>query len=194
MITQLLWKKIGMSQIISENWNVLPVTYVEITDNEIIQVKTIEKDWYNAVVLWAYPYNRPTKNKKFKNISECKVESTDWLKVWDIVNIELFKDVISLTVTWFSKWKWTAWTIKRWNHSMQPKTHWSKERRHWSTMNCSTHRSRKGIKMAWRMWDERVTLRGREIPLVDLENKVVAVKWAVPWAINWLVILKKVAK
>lgn len=194
MITKLLWKKIGMSQIISENWTVIPVTYVEITDNEIIQIKTQDKDWYNAVVLWVNPYNQPTKNKRFQDISECRVDSVDWINIWDKFGISIFGDVSILTVTWFSKWKWTAWTVKRWNKSMQQKTHWSKDRRHWTTMNCSTHRSRKGIKMAWRMWNERVTLRNREIPMVDIWNNVLAVKWTVPWAINWLVILKKEVK
>lgn len=194
MITQLLWKKIGMSQIISESWDVVPVTYIEIGDNEIVQVKTQDKDWYNAVVLWANPYNKPSKNKKFQDIRECRVDSIEWLKIWDKVDVSIFKDVVSLTVTWFSKWKWTAWPVKRWNQSMQQKTHWTKDRRHWTTMNCSTHRSRKGIKMAWRMWDEKVTLRNRQIPLVDVENKVIAVKWSIPWAVNWLLILKKEVK
>ena len=192
MITLLMWKKIGMSQIISDSWNVVPVTYIEVWDNEVVQVKTEDKDWYNAVVLWADPCSKPTKTKKFKSINECKLDSVEWLKVWDKFDVGEFAEVGSLTVTWFSKGKWFAGPVKRWNRSVIRKTHWTKYARHGTTMNCSiTGRSKKWIKMAWRMWNDRVTLKNREIPLVDIENKVIAIKWAVPWAINGLVILKK---
>lgn len=193
MITQLLWTKVGMSQVINEKWEVVPVTYVEIGGNEVIQVKTEAKDWYNALVIWANPYARPTKNKKFKDIVECKMDDVGEVAIWTVFWVDSFKDETVLTVTWVSKWKWFAWPVRRWNKHVIRQSHGTKYGRHWSTLNCCrTWRSRKGIKMAWRMWTDRVTLRGREIPVVDVENRVIWVKWPIPWPAWSLVILKKV--
>ncbi len=192
MITLLMWKKIGMSQIISENWDSIPVTYVEIWDNEIVQIKTEQRDWYNAVVLWAHAYNKQSKNKKFMNVCECKLDSVEWINLWDKFDVWVFSDDKKLTVTWFSKGKWFTWEVKKWNRSITRKTHWTKDTRHGSTMNCAiTGRSKKWIHMAWRHWNDRLTLRNRTVPLVDIENRVIAIKWPIPWAINGLVIIKK---
>lgn len=192
MITWVLWTKVGMSQIINEQWNVVPVTYVLVEENEIVQLKTEEKDWYNAVVLWANPYNKPTKTKKFKDLKEFKVESLEWLKIWDKVDLSTFSEEVKLHVTSFSKGRWFQGQVKRWNRSIARKTHGTKYIRHGSTMNSAiTWRSKKWIKMAGHMWNDKVTLRNREIPFVDTDNKVIAVKWSVPGANGWLVILRK---
>jgi ribosomal protein L3 len=166
------------------------VTYVEVEDNNIIQIKTKDKDWYNAVVVWTHKYVNPSKNQIYKNIREFKTDSLDWFNKWDKIWLSIFSWVENLTISWTSKWKWTAWPVKRWHKKILHKTHWAKYQRHWSTMNCSTHRSRKGIKMAWRMWDISVTLRDRKVAHIDLENRVIAIKWALPWSINSLIILK----
>jgi len=192
MITWVLWTKVGMSQITNEQWNIVPVTYVLVEDNEILQLKTIEKDWYNAVILWANPYNKPTKTKKFKNLKEFKVDSLEWLKIWDKVDVSVLSEEKKLHITWFTKGKWFQGPVKRWNRSIARKTHGTKFIRHGSTMNSAiTWRSRKWIKMAGHMWNDQATLRNKEIPFVDTESKVVAVKWAVPGANGWLVILRK---
>ena len=192
MITWVLWTKIGMSQITNEQWNIVPVTYVLVEENEIVQLKTTENDWYNAVVLWAMPYNRPSKNKKFQNLREFKVDSLEWLEVWKKIDVSSFSEEKNLTITAFSKGKWFQGQVKRWNRKIARKTHGTKYIRHGSTMNSAiTWRSKKWIKMAGHMWNDQVTLKNREIPFVDTENKIIAIKWAVPGANGWLVILRK---
>jgi large subunit ribosomal protein L3 len=185
MITWIIWKKLGMSQIFDENWNVIPVTYVAIEENEIIQLKTEEKDWYNAIVVWADPYKNPSKNQKFKKLKEFKTSSLEWLKIWAKISVDSFKEETLLHITWISKWRWFSWQVKRWWRSIARKTHWTKYIRHGSTMNNAiTWRSRKWIKMAWHYWTDTITLKNRKVCLVDTNKKVIAIKWAIPW-FNW---------
>jgi len=182
-----------MSQIVNnENGNVTPVTYVLVEANEIVQLKTEEKDGYIAVVVWANPYNKPTKNKKFKNLREFRVDSLDWFKVWDKADLSHFEWIEELTITWYSKGRGFSGPVKRWNRSIARKTHGTKYIRHGSTMNsCITWRSKKWIKMAGQFWNDKTTLKARKVEFVDAENNVVAIRGSVPGANGWLVILRK---
>lgn len=193
MFTWFLATKVWMSQIVdNETWKITPVTYVSVEENEVIQIKTIEADWYNAVVLWSNPYNKQTKTRKFKHLKEFKVESIEWIKLWDKVNLSDFEWMEECHVTWVSKWKWFTWQVKRWNRKIARKSHWTKYIRHWSTMNSAiTWRSKKWIKMAGHAWSDNTTLRFREVSLIDLEENVFAIKWPIPWFNWWSVIIRK---
>jgi len=103
MFTWFLATKVWMSQIIdSETWKITPVTYVSVEENIVTQIKTADKDWYNAVVLWSNRYNKPTKTKIFKHLKEFKVESVEWIKLWDKVNLSDFEWMEECHVTWVS--------------------------------------------------------------------------------------------
>ena len=76
----IIGKKLGMSQVIQDDGRVIPVTFVQCDPNEVVQVKTVDKDGYPAIVLGFDAYKNPSKNKKFKTMGEFRIESTDEYK------------------------------------------------------------------------------------------------------------------
>jgi len=186
----ILWKKIGMSRIIQDD-KFIPVTYVLVPENEILHIRTIEKDGYNALVLWTDAYKKPRKTKKYKFIKEVLIEDSSNYKVWQMLTIKDLWDIETANITAVSKGKGFQGTVKRHKHHVIRKTHGTKYARHGSTMSsCITGRSKPGIKMPGRMGSDTVTLKSRKIVVINIEKNVYAVKGAVPWANDWLVILK----
>ncbi|MCD5382971.1 50S ribosomal protein L3 [Candidatus Gracilibacteria bacterium] len=193
MFTGFLATKVGMSQIIdNETGKITPVTYISVEENIVTQIKTIEKDGYNAVVLGTNKYNKPTKTRIFKNVKEFKVDSVEGIKIGDKVNLSDFEGMGECHVTGVSKGKGFAGPVKRWNRTIARKTHGTKYIRHGSTMNsCITGRSKKGIKMAGHMGNENTTLKFREVSLIDLDENVFAIKGPIPGFNGGSLIIKK---
>ena len=115
----IIGKKIGMSQVLLEDGKVLPVTFIAIEPNDIVQVKTIDNDGYAAVVLGCDPYKNPTKNKKYKKIKEFRVEEGKEYKKGDKVSVGDFAETEKVTLTAISKGKGFQGNIKR--HNFTPK-------------------------------------------------------------------------
>lgn len=189
----LIGRKLGMSQIITPEGVVVPVTYVEVLPNAIVQVKTIEKDGYNALVLGAFPEARPSKNRKFKTVREFRFDEIGSSVVGAEVSLgAVMASGDAVTVTGVSKGKGFAGTVKRYNHNTSRATHGQKYTRHGTTMNGkSTAHSRKGIPMPGQLGGDTVTLRGRQVVVVDLDRQVVGIKGALPGAINGAIFLRK---
>ena len=191
-MTGILGKKIGMSRITVDG-NFVPVTYIEATPNEIVQVKTPEKDGYSALVLGFDAYARPTKNRKFKHVREVKVEDSSSYKVGDKVTLADLGEFAEGVITGVSKGKGFQGPVRRWNRRVARKSHGTKYIRHGSTMSSAiTGRSKPGIKMAGHMGVDTVTLRNRKIVAVNTDKNVYAVKGAVPGAVNGLVVLHSI--
>lgn len=187
-------KKQEMTKLWIEN-KYVPVTLLVVPEQEILQWKSEDKDGYVAVVVWAdkKELNKEKWNKvSYAHITEFRdVEQSDDWKAW----AEQLIDVTAVKVTSISKWKWFQWVMKRYNFGWWPATHGSKfHRAAWSTGNRKPRRTIKGQKMAWRMWNDRVTLRS--VPVVDMWTNdgetIVALKWSVPGAYNSFVKLSVV--
>jgi large subunit ribosomal protein L3 len=190
----ILGKKLGMSRIIDEKGNFVPVTYVQIMDNEVLQVKTVEKDGFSAIVLGFDAYKRQTKNKKYKHIKEIKVDDSSKYKLGQKINLNDLEDLKIADIVSFSKGKGFQGPVRRWNFKVARKTHGTKDARHGSTMSSSiTGRSKPGIKMAGRMGGQKVTLKRRKIISVFAEKNIYAVKGPIPGANKGLVILKTIS-
>ncbi len=186
----ILWKKIGMSRIVQDD-KFIPVTYVLVPENEVLQVRTVEKDGYNALVLWTNAYAKPRKTKKYKFIKEVPVEDSSIYKVGQMLTVKDLWDVTVANITGTSKGRGFQGTVKRYNHHVIRKTHGTKYARHGSTMSsCITGRSKPGIKMPGRMGTDQVTLKSRKIVAINIEKNVYAVQGAIPGANDGLVILK----
>ena len=84
----ILGKKIGMTQIL-EDGKMVPLTVVECQPNTIVQVKTQDKDGYNAIVLGFDELKNPKKNKQYYFKREFRVENPEEFKVGDKVTVEL---------------------------------------------------------------------------------------------------------
>jgi len=188
----ILGKKIGMSRIVLENGVFIPVTYVLAEGNEIIQIRTIEKDGYSALVLGFDAYAQPRKNKKYKFVKEVAVENTADYKVGDKISIADLGDLESVKITGISKGKGFQGGVRRWNFKVARKTHGTKDARHGSTMSSAiTARAKPGIKMPGRMGLDQVTLRDRKVVAIDKEKNIYGVKGAIPGTLGSYVVLQK---
>ncbi len=180
-----------MSQVLLEDGRSLPVTFIATEPNDIVQVKTVDNDGYAAVVLGCDPYNKPSKNKKYKKMKEFRIEENAEVKKGDKVNVGDFKDVEAVSITAVSKGKGFQGPVKRHNFSIARETHGTKYARHGSTGACAMPgRTKPGQKMAGHMGRDQVTLRKREVVLVDEAKNVIAIKGSVPGAPNTYVYIK----
>lgn len=188
-MTGILGKKIGMSRIIVDGVFV-PVTYVDVAPNTIIQIKTVERDGYTALVLGFDMYAKPSKNQVYKFTREIKVDDVSSFTVGQTLSLADLPEFTQGTITAISKGKGFQGPVKLWNHHPLRETHGSKYQRHGSSLTSArTGRSRKGLPMAARMGGEKITLKNRPIIAVMKDENVIAVKGAIPGSINAYVIV-----
>ena len=188
----LLGTKIGMTQILGDDGAVIPVTIVRAGPCTVTQVKTVEKDGYNAVQLGYGEGKNLSKavaghvkpaGATPKEIREVRIDELgDDLKVGATFDVNLFTigDVVDVTGT--SKGKGFAGTIKRHNYNRQRKTHGGKgdTRKVGSIGSMYPQKVFKGKTMAGRMGHEQVTVRNLVVAYIDAENNVLGLKGAVP--------------
>jgi len=166
----------------------IPVTLLKFLDQEIIRLKTTEKDWYNAIVVWAEKKEKDW-NVEYKYIKEFKVDNLDDYKVWDKITLDVLNEITNITLKWRTKGKWFQWVVKRFGFAGWPATHGSKFHRHpWGIGNRKPRRVNKNHPLPGHMGDENVTLKNVKVVAthnIDWEN-IVVVKWSVPGSRNWL--------
>lgn len=204
----IMGKKIGMTQVFTEDGVVIPVTVVEAGPVFVTQIKTVETDGYNAVQI-AFGdikdknVNKPMKghfakagveNKKY--VMEFRVEDTSAYQVGQELKADIFEEGMKIDVTGTSKGKGTAGPIKRWNQSRGPETHGSKYHRGPGSIGAASYPARviKGMKMAGHMGSEQVTVQNLEVVKIDTERNLLLVKGAVPGPRKGLVTIKKAVK
>jgi large subunit ribosomal protein L3 len=185
----ILGRKIGMTRIVGENGNVIPLTVVECTPNTITQIKTIEKDGYSAIVLGFKERSRPTKNKKFYFQREFKVESAEEYNLGDIITVEALKDIEKIQYSSISKGKGTQGVVKRYNFKTGPNSHGSKHHRHAGSMGSGTAPGKvmKGKKQAGRMGLDKITMKNVPLVYLDVEKNIIGIKGPIPGGKNNLV-------
>ena len=191
----LIGKKVGMTRVFTENGQSIPVTVLKIETNIVSMVKNIASDGYNAIQLSSVTQkeNKATKPhlglfKKNnivpqKNIKEFRVEDTAEITVGQELEANHFEEGTFVNVRSRSKGKGFAGTIKRHNFKGKDATHGNSisHRTPGSTGQCQfPGRVFKGKKMAGQMGDEMVTRKNLQVVKVDIENKLILVKGAVP--------------
>jgi large subunit ribosomal protein L3 len=198
-MTGILGKKIGMTQVYLEDGRVIPVTVVEAGPCTVIQVKTPQKDGYEAVqigfgeVRKANKVNKPLGGifKKagtpaFRQLREFKISG---LKVGDTIKVDSFSkgDVVHASGT--SKGKGFQGVMKRHNFKGGPGSHGSMFNRAPGSIGASSYPSRvwKGIRMAGHMGDERVTVQNLTVVDVMPEKNIILLKGAVPGGANTII-------
>ena len=201
----ILGKKIGMTQVFTENGELVPVTVVEVGTNVVLQVKTVENDGYNAIQLGfddqrAVNVNKPAKGhadkaktapKRF--VREIRDVQGDY-KVGDEVKADLFEagDIVDVTGT--SKGHGFQGNIKRWGQSRGPMAHGSRYHRRPGSMGVIINRVMKGKMLPGRMGGKRVTIQNLDIVKADTENGVLLIKGNVPGANKSYVTIKSTVK
>jgi large subunit ribosomal protein L3 len=191
----LIGKKSGMTRLFLEDGESVPVTAVSVCGNFLADIKTSERDGYDAYVV--------SKTKKSNNINKSKSEfykkinlepgilaefrSSDQIseeyQVGKHLTAEVFEVGQYVDVTGTSKGKGYAGVIKRHNFAMQDATHGNSlsHRAHGSIGQCQTPgRVWKGKKMSGHMGNVQKTVQSLKIVDLDIENNVIYIKGAVP--------------
>jgi large subunit ribosomal protein L3 len=204
----IMGKKIGMTQVFTEDGNVVPVTVVEAGPVFVTQIKTVETDGYNAVQI-AFGeikdknVTKPLKghfakagveNKRF--MQEFRVDDVSAFTVGQEIKADMFEEGMMIDVTGTSKGKGTAGPIKRWNHSRGPETHGSKYHRRPGSIGSASYPARvfKGMKMAGHMGNVQKTVQNLQVVKVDAERNLILVKGGIPGPRKGLVTIKKAVK
>ncbi len=193
----ILGKKIKMSQLFGEDGKVTPVTLVKAGPCYVTQVKTKEKDGYDAVQigfekLKESRIKKSIQSKPYRYLKE-KRGKDDKLKVGQEVDVSIFEAGDKVAVSGVSKGKGFAGAVKRWGFVEKAKAHGAKDmRRLGSTGSRFPQRTIKGKKMAGRMGAEKVTVKNLQVMAVDMENDVLAVKGAVPGNRGGLLEIRKI--
>lgn len=194
MVSTILGRKLGMTQIFDEDDNFVPVTVILAGPCTVSQVKTKETDGYEAVqigfgALKPKHVNKPMAGhfakagvEPMKYLREVRVDDASQYSCGDKVTVEAFADVKAVDVTGTSKGKGLQGTVKRWNFSRGPMAHGSRNQREPGSIGQCAYpaRVRKGLHMAGHMGDERVTVKNLKLVRVDAEQNLMLVKGAVP--------------
>lgn len=202
MITGIIGKKLGMTQVFREDGVVEPVTAIEAGPCVVTQVKTVDKDGYNAVQLGfgeAKHLNKPETGHlkglgNFKHLREFAVEDPATVQVGNKIDISIFQAGELVDVVGTSKGRGFAGTVKRHNFRGGPKTHGQSDRhRAPGSIGATTTPGRvfKGMRMAGHMGDASVTVRHLKVVAANPERNILYVRGAVPGARNGLVLIRK---
>jgi large subunit ribosomal protein L3 len=191
----ILGKKLGMTRVVKADGNYIPVTIVQCSPNVIHQLKTSEKDGYNAVALGFEARNKPTKTKKFYYVREIKVDSLDQLEKGKAIELStVLAEGDLIAVTGVTKGKGFQGVMKMWNYHGGPRSHGSHFKREPGSVGARAKPGKihRGKKMATHMGSDTQTLKS-SIAYIDLENHLVGIKGPVPGSINSYVTIKKIA-
>jgi large subunit ribosomal protein L3 len=206
MVTGLIGKKVGMTQLFAADGTVAPATVLKAGPCVVAQVKTAASDGYEAVQLGLVEA-KPTKENKpsaghFKKAGvpatrvrrEVKVKAGgDAAKPGDIVNVSIFADGERVDVIGTSRGKGFQGVVKRHHFRGGRASHGSMFHKAPGSIGASSYPSRvvKGMRMAGHMGADRVTIRNMKVLRVDAENNLLLLEGAVPGGPNSVVVIRK---
>jgi len=202
MVQGIIGKKLGMTQIFRDDGRAEAVTAVEAGPCTIVQIKTADKEGYNAVQFGfgeAKRLKSPQRGHlkelgQFRYLRELRVDDIEGVAVGDRVDVSLFNEGDIVDVTGISKSKGFAGVVKRHGFAGGPKTHGQSDRhRHPGSIGASSSPGRvfKGTRMPGHMGNDRVTVRHLEVLGTDVDRNLLLVKGAVPGSKNGLLLIKK---
>ena len=205
----ILGKKIGMTQIF-EDEKLIPVTVIEAGTNFITQIKTEEKEGYNAITL-AYGDKKEKNTTKpllgvFKKagvtpkrfLKEFKVANPADFTLGQEIKVDVLEGIEFVDISGTSKGKGTAGVMKRHNLGGNRASHGVSRNHRLGGSNAGGAASNsnvpKGKKMAGRLGAEKVTVQNLQVIKFDVENNLLLVKGAVPGPKNGYLVIKKSVK
>ncbi|MGO1369137.1 MAG: 50S ribosomal protein L3 [Senegalia sp. (in: firmicutes)] len=204
----ILGKKVGMTQIFTEEGNVVPVTVVEAGPMNVVQIKTTDIDGYNAIQIGYSDIKEKNVNKPLKghfnkaqvelkrHLAEFRADDVEGFNVGDELKVDLFEAGDMIDVSGVSKGKGFQGVIKKYGQSRGPETHGSHYHRRPGSMGASSSPSKvfKGKKLPGHMGHKKVTVQNLEIVKIDTENNLLLVKGAIPGPKGGLLTIKESVK
>ncbi len=205
----IIGRKLGMTQLFSQDGKVIPVTVIEAGPCPVVQVKTLERDGYSAVKLGFDQVDEKKLSKPqaglFKKtgvpaqkvLREFRIDNADALTVGSVVTCDVFSAGDKIDVSGVTKGHGYTGVIKRWNNHRLKETHGvGPVHREVGSMGANSSPSRvfKGKKMAGQYGHENVTILNLEVVKVDKERNAILVKGAVPGPVKGIVTLRNSVK
>ncbi len=209
MVRGMLGKKIGMTQIFSEEGEVIPVTVIKAGPCRVVQKKTEERDGYNALQLGFEEkkesrVNRPLlghfrkhNSPPYYHLREFEVDDIDAYQEGQEIKVgDVFKVGDLVDVTGITKGRGFAGVMKKHNFSGGPDSHGSMFNRAPGSIGAATFPARvfKGHGLPGHYGAERVTVQRLKVVRIDPEEGIIMVKGAVPGARNGVLEIKHTKK
>ncbi len=206
MIAGLLGKKLGMTQVYSQEGDLVPVTILQAGPCDLLQIKSEENDGYSALQIgFGEKKKKRATRAEIGHCSKANVEvkrlireiRSDILdaeyKPGQTLTVAVFDGVVSVDVTGTSKGKGFAGAMKRWGFHGGPATHGCTTPRSAGSVGAGTSPGHvhKGKKMAGRMGGKKKTVKNLDVIKVDSDRNLLIVKGAVPGPNGGHLIIRK---
>ncbi|MGB9886548.1 MAG: 50S ribosomal protein L3 [Moorellales bacterium] len=203
----IIGRKLGMTQVFTEDGRCVPVTVIQAGPCVVVQKKLVETDGYEAIQVGFEPIaehkvNRPLRGHfarakvgPFRYLRELRVENAKDYQVGQELRVDMFRPGESVDVTGISRGHGFAGGIKRHGFQRGPMSHGSKyHRRPGSLAAKGPARVFKGRRLPGRMGGEQVTVQNLEVVKVDPERNLLLVKGSVPGIRRSLVTVRNAVK
>jgi len=203
----ILGRKLGMTQLFTEDGTVVPVTVVEAGPCVVLQKKEVSTDGYESIQL-GFSDTKPVRATKpeighavkantvpKRYVREIRGVDVASYEIGQEVKADLFEIGEIVDVVGTSKGKGFAGAIKRHNQSRGPMAHGSKYHRGVGSLgSIAANRVFKGQHLPGRMGGERVTVQNLQVVRVDTERNLLMIRGAIPGPRKSFVIVKNAVK
>lgn len=204
----ILGRKLGMTQIFSEDGKLIPVTVVEAGPCSVVQIKTVEKEGYDAIQVGFENIREKLVNKpkqghfskagvSFKRfVREFRLEDIGEYALGQEIKADIFSAGEKVDVSGISKGKGFQGAIKRWNQHRGPMSHGSKFHRAPGSMGASSDPSRtfKNKKLPGHMGNVKSTVINLEVARVIPEKNIILIKGGMPGPNKGYVVIRNAVK
>jgi large subunit ribosomal protein L3 len=201
----LLGKKVGMSRIFDERGEIVPITVIEAGPCYVTQVKTADRDGYDAIQLGfgaAKRLNKPSRGHlgsvpPVRHLRELRTDDVTRYKVGQVLDVGVFKVGELVDVIGVSKGRGFAGVMKRHGFKGGPATRGQSDRqRHPGSIGASNTPGwvAKGRRMAGHMGVARVTVQNMRVVMVDPERNLLAVEGGAPGGPTGMLFIRKALK
>jgi large subunit ribosomal protein L3 len=201
----ILGKKIGMTQVFTENGERLAVTVLEAGPCHIVQKKTPEKEGYSAMQVGFQEKKESRTSKPLKghfekanvtpkkSVVEFSAENPEEWNVGQSYDVSIFEGVENVVVSGTSKGRGFAGTIKRHGFTSGPRSHGSHNVREPGSLGAHSYPARvfPGKKLPGHYGNKRVSVKNLTVVKIDKERNLLFVKGAVPGPKNGLIEIRK---
>ena len=208
MVKEIYGKKVGMTQIFTEDGIAIPVTAIEAKPLTVVGKKTTDKEGYNAIVVSFGEIKEKNANKPMKGVfakagtevqkylREIRVENVDEYEIGSKITVEAFDMSDRVDIQGTSKGKGFQGNIKRHGQHRGPMSHGSMYHRRPGSMGATSTPGRvfKGKKLPGHMGSKTSTILNLDVVKVDADKNVILVKGSIPGAKGAIVKVKKSVK
>jgi large subunit ribosomal protein L3 len=208
MIEGLLGRKIGMTQVFSPSGETIPVTVLEVGPCVVTQIRTKDRDGYEAVQIGygevkAKHLTKPQQGhlakagKLVRHLREFEADNVEEHEIGQVLDVNIFQPGQIIDVTGKSKGRGFQGVVKRHGFSGGPRTHGQSDRwRAPGSIGAGTTPGRvwKNTRMAGRMGNRRVTVQNLQVVEILPDRHLLLVRGSVPGAKNSLIMVRRAVK